>query len=74
MIFLVAVYFCCAVELFEEDYSGEGMWEGDGAEGPEGVGTLQYIGGEAERAADYEGYVTAARGTEVLQLQRDLFR
>ena len=68
MILFVAVYLGCAVELFEEDYSGEGMWEGDSAEGPEGVGTLQYMGGEAERAPDHEGYVTAARGAEVFEL------
>ena len=39
VIFLVAVYFCCAVELFEEDDPGEGMWEGDAAKGPEFVGS-----------------------------------
>jgi hypothetical protein len=74
VVFLVAVYFGGAVELFEEDDPGEGMRECDAAEGPEGVGTLQYIGGEAERATDHESYVTAARGAEVLQLQRDSFR
>ena len=60
VVFLVAVYFCCAVELFEEDDPGEGMRECDAAEGPEGVGALEYIRGEAERAADHEGDVAPA--------------
>jgi hypothetical protein len=60
VIFLVAVYLCGAVELFEEDDSGEGVRECDAAEGPEVVGSLQYIRGEAKRAADYKGDVTPA--------------
>src|SRR5829696_39198 len=60
VIFLVAVYLCGAVELFEEDDSGEGVRECDAAEGPEVVGSLQNIRGEAERAADYKGDVTPA--------------
>ena len=60
MILFVAVYLCCAVELFEEDDPGEGVWERDAAEGPEFVGSLRYIRGEAKRAADHEGYVTPA--------------
>ena len=68
VVFLVAVYLCCPVELFEEDDPGEGMWECDAAEGPEGVGSLQYIGGEAERATDHEGDVTAARSAEGFEL------
>ena len=74
VVFLVAVYLCCPVELFEEDDPGEGVRECDAAEGPEGVGSLEYIGGEAERATAHEGYVTAARGAEVLELQGDSFR
>jgi hypothetical protein len=69
VIFLVTVYFCCAVELFEEDDPGEGVRECDAAEGPEVVGSLQYIRGEAERAADHKRDVTPARGAEVLQFQ-----
>ena len=69
MIFLVTVYFCCAVELFEEDDPSEGVRKCDAAEGPEIVGTLQYIRGEAERAADHKGELTSARGTEVFQFQ-----
>ena len=69
MIFLVAVYLCGAVELFEENDSGEGVRECDAAEGPEVVGFLQNIGGEAERAADHKGDVTPARGAEVFQFQ-----
>ena len=68
VILLVAVYFCCAVELFEEDDPGEGVRECDAAEGPEGVGPLKYIGREAERTADHEGGVTPARGAEVFEL------
>ena len=60
VVFLVAVYFGGAVELFEEDDPGEGVREGDAAEGPAVVGSLQYIRGEAEWAADHEGYVTLA--------------
>ena len=69
VIFLITVYFCCAVELFEEDDPGEGMRECDTAEGPEVVGSLQYIRGEAERAADHKGDLIPARGAEVFQFQ-----
>ncbi len=68
VVFLVAVYFRGAKELFEEDDPGEGVRECDAAEGPEGVGSLEYIGGEAERATDHEGYVTAARGAEGFEI------
>jgi hypothetical protein len=60
MILFVAVYLECAVELFEEDDPGQGVREGDAAEGPEFVGSLQYIRGEAERTTDHEGDVTPA--------------
>jgi hypothetical protein len=69
VIFLIAVYFCCAVELFEEDDPGEGVRECDAAEGPEVVRSPQYIRGEAERATDHKGDVTPATGAEVFQFQ-----
>ena len=68
VVFLVAVYLCCPVELFEEDDPGEGVRECDAAEGPEGVGSLEYIGGEAERATYDEGDATVALGAEIFEL------
>src|SRR5215210_3643277 len=44
MVFLVAVYLGCAVELFEEDDPGQGVRECDAAEGPDFVGSPQYFG------------------------------
>jgi hypothetical protein len=74
MILLPALYLDGAVDLFEEDYSGEGVREGDPAEGPEFPGDFQDFGGETQGAADREGDVALARDAEVFELLREFFR
>src|SRR5918998_6147173 len=64
MVPLAPVYLRCAVELLQEDHPRQGVWQGDGAEGDEGVRPRQHLSGEPQRAAEDEGHVTPARETQ----------
>src|SRR5918994_4352720 len=63
-----------AVELLQQDHPRQGVWQGDGAKGDEGIRPRQHLRGEPQRAAEDEGYVTAPRETQgvhpVFQLLR----
>src|SRR5215210_6395702 len=67
MIPLAPVYLRRAVELLQEDHPRQGVRQGDGAEGSEGVRPRQHLRGESQRAAEDEGDVALAREAQGVQ-------
>jgi hypothetical protein len=73
MILLPALYLDGPVELLQEDDPGHGVGKRDVSQGQAFVSPLERLRGEAERAAEDEGYVAAAGDTQRGELLGELF-
>src|SRR5918994_364761 len=73
MILLPALYLDGPVELFQENDPSHGVRKRDVSEGQAFVSPLEHLRGEAERAAEDEGYVAAAVDAQSGELLGEFF-